>query len=68
MDWVQTLTIIGVNIALIGAFIGVLIHMMNKLDSDIKSMGSRLDTHIAASNQRMDQMYGIIIDMLKDRK
>lgn len=54
MDWIQTLTIIGTTGAIV-------MWMTNKLDNDIKSLGNRLDGHA----QRIDQLYGIIIDMLK---
>ena len=57
MDWIQVFTIIGVIVA-------VLAWMFNKLDSDIKGLGTRLDGHA----QRIDQLYRMFIDLLKERK
>lgn len=36
MDWTQALTVIGVNVVLIGILCTVLIWVLNKLDSDRK--------------------------------
>lgn len=71
MDWTQTLTIIGVNIALMGAMITLGIWMVNKLDADVKgirddmkSLSNRLDGHA----MRIDQLYHMFIDLLKEKK
>jgi hypothetical protein len=71
MDWTQVLTIIGVNIALIAALATLIIWAVNKLDSDVKSMGSdmksvanRLDGH----SMRIDQLYKMFVDLLKEKK
>lgn len=64
MDWMQVLTIVGVNIALIGIVISVGIWMVNKIDADVTKIAARLDGHA----QRIDQVYGIILQMLKDKK
>lgn len=64
MDWTQTLTIIGVNIALIGVVVTVTVWMVNKLDADVKSACTRLDGHA----QRIDQLYKMFVDLLKERK
>ncbi len=63
-QWIQVLTIIGVNVTLIGALATVIIWTVNKMDADVKSACTRLDGHA----MRIDQLYKIIIDMLKDRK
>lgn len=62
------LTIGGINIALFAALATLVIWSVNKLDADIKSTQSdhkiaiaRLDGHA----KRMDQLYKIIIDLLK---
>jgi hypothetical protein len=64
MDWTQTLTIIGVMIT-------VIIWMVNKLDadvkgirSDVKSLSNRLDGHA----MRIDQLYHMFLDLLKEIK
>jgi hypothetical protein len=64
MDWIKVLTIVGVNIALIGAMISIIIWMVNKLDSDVKSIGNRLDGHAT----RIDQLYRMFVDLLKEGK
>lgn len=64
MDWTQTATIIGVNIALIIALATLIIWVVGKLDSDVKSACARLDGHV----QRIDQLYKMFVDLLKERK
>ncbi len=64
-------TIIGVNIALFVALIGVVVWMVNKLDSDVKSICTRLDKMDArfdAHAQRIDQLYKMFVDLLKEKK
>jgi len=63
-DWTQTLTLMGVFVALFGTLAMMIIWMTAKLDSDIKSLGNRLDGHAT----RIDQLYRMFIDLLKDRK
>lgn len=57
MDWIQVLTIIGV----MGAFN---FYMFNKLDVDIKDQGTRMDAQVA----RIDQLYHMFVDLLKQGK
>jgi hypothetical protein len=57
-------TIIGVNVALISVLATIMIFMMNRLDSDIKSIGSRLDGHAT----RIDQLYRMFVDLVKEKK
>lgn len=64
MDWTQTLTIIGVNLALIGVMITLIVWAVNRIDSDVQSIGRRLDGHA----QRIDQLYKMFVDLLKDKK
>jgi len=64
MDWTQAITIIGVNVALIGALATLLIWCVNKMDGDVKSACSRLDGHA----QRIDQLYKMFVDLLKEHK
>ncbi len=71
MEWIQVLTVIGVNIALFGAFASLVVWVMNKLDSDIKALG----TQIESSNRRLDghavridQLYQMFVDLLKEKR
>lgn len=64
MEWAQVLTIVGVNIALIAFIATIVIWSTNKMDSDMKSMGSRLDGHA----MRIDQLYRMFVDLLKEKK
>jgi len=63
--------IIGLNVAMFGLFSTVMYWMINRLDSDIKSVGadvkalsSRMDGHAT----RIDQLYKMFVDLLKERK
>ena len=64
MDWTQTYTIIGVLVGLFTIFTGFFVWMVNRIDSDVKSIGSRLDGHA----QRIDQLYKMFVDLLKEMK
>lgn len=64
MDWTQTYTIIGVFVGLFTIFTGFFIWMVNRIDSDVKSIGNRLDGHA----QRIDQLYKMFVDLLKERR
>lgn len=64
MDWLQILTIVGVNLALIGAMTTLVVWAINKLDADVNKIGNRLDGHA----QRIDQVYGVILQMLKEKR
>lgn len=57
MDWLQVLTIIGV----LGGFN---FFMMQRMDDDIKSISNRMDGHA----RRIDQLYQMFVDLLKERK
>lgn len=74
-------TVIGVNIALFAAMATLIIWTVNKLDSDVKSVCNRLDGHATRIDQlyhssntkhdaqmkRIDQMYQMCLDLLKQR-
>lgn len=71
MDWGQVFTIVGVNIALIAALATLIVWVVGKLDadiksvsSDVKSLASRLDGHA----MRIDQLYKMFVDLLKEGK
>ncbi len=57
MDWIQVFTIIGV----LGGFI---FFMNQRMHSDIESLSRRLDGHA----QRIDQLYHMFCDLLKEKK
>jgi len=71
MDWTQTITIISVQVTLFGLFATVFYWMISRLDSDVKAVGadvksitSRLDAHAT----RIDQLYKMFVDLLKEKK
>jgi hypothetical protein len=64
MDWTQVLTLIGVNIALISSVITVNVWVVSILSAQMNSLGGRLDGHA----QRIDQLYHMFVDLLKEGK
>ena len=58
------MTIIGTNIALFGIFTAVIYWMINRVDADVKAIGVRMDGHTV----RIDQLYQMFVDLLKERK
>ena len=71
MEWMQVATILGVNIALFAALATLIIWVVGKLDSDIKSVGDRVDklgNRMDGHAQRIDQLYKMFVDLLKERK
>jgi hypothetical protein len=71
MEWNQVYTILGVNIALIGALAALLVWVVTKLDNDVKGiaqsvdkLGNRLDGHAV----RIDQLYKMFVDLLKEKR
>ena len=71
MGWMQVLTILGVNVALFAALATLIIWVVGKLDSDIKSVGERVDklgNRMDGHAQRIDQLYKMFVDLLKERK
>lgn len=64
MNWIQVFTIIGS----LGAFT---FWLFTKLDNDIKSSNSRQDAQMGRIDQQMvriDQLYGMFVDLLKEKK
>lgn len=55
MNWIHVITIIGV----LGS---IIIWMVNKLDTDVKSACTRLDGHA----QRIDQLYVMFCKLQED--
>jgi len=65
------LTIIAMNIALFGALATMVYWMVNRIDTDVKSICSRLDkmdSRFDGHAQRIDQLYKMFVDLLKERK
>lgn len=57
MDWIQALTVMGV----LGGF---LVYHANRVDNQIIALNQRIE----GINQRLDQLYGMFIDLLKEGK
>lgn len=75
MEWTQVFTFIGVNVALFGVMATLIIWAINKMDTDIKAIGNRLDNDIKSIASRLDghasridQLYRMFIDLLKEKK
>jgi hypothetical protein len=69
--WNVGIAIIGVNIALFAALATLIIWVVGKLDSDIKSVGDRVDklaNRMDGHAQRIDQLYKMFIDLLQERR
>lgn len=62
MNWMQILALMGVNIALVGAMITIIVWVVNKMDADVKSACARLDGHTS----RIDQLYRMFLDAQKE--
>jgi len=62
MEWMQILTIVGVNIALIGAVITVVIWMVNKIHSNVKIICTRQNEPA----MKTDELYQSFIELLKE--
>ncbi len=65
------MTIITINIAMFALFSTVMYWMVNRVDTDVKSVGTdvkalsnRLDGHAT----RIDQLYKMFVDLLKERR
>lgn len=71
MDWIQICIFLGVNITLIGTMTTVILWAVNRLDTDVKSLESRMEKHerrFESHAQRIDQLYRMFIDLLKETK
>jgi len=64
MDWIQALTIVGV----LGSFMFFMLQRIekdiDKVSQNIEQINRRLDNHA----QRIDQLYRMFVDLLKERK
>lgn len=71
MNWEQIWTIAAINIAMFASLASVIIWTVNKLDADVKGLGSRMDSlgsRLDGHAQRIDQLYKMFVDLLKERK
>lgn len=64
MEWTQIWTIIGINAGMVAALATLIIWTVNKHDGEIKFIANRLDGHAS----RIDQLYQMFVDLLKERK
>ena len=58
------MTILGVNVGMFAALTTLVYWMVNRIDADVKSCCSRLDSHAT----RIDQLYRMFVDLLKAGK
>jgi hypothetical protein len=71
MDWLQIGTLIGVNAALFAALAALVVWVVTKLDTDVKAVCSRLDkndSRFESHSARLDQLYKMFVDLLKDKR
>jgi len=68
MEWGQVWTIVGCIGAMIAPMFAFMLYMFNKLDSDIKVIAASTSAASAASNARIDKLYQMFVDLLKERK
>lgn len=75
MDWGMVIAIVASNIGVAGILVGVMLWAFSKLDSDVKSVGNRIDgvarkidADMRSHMQRTDQLYQMFIDLLKSQK
>jgi hypothetical protein len=64
MDWIQVLTIIGT----LG---GLMIYLVQRMDRDITTLSDRVDklgVRLDGHASRIDKLYTMFIDLLKERK
>lgn len=64
MDWTQVFAIVGINLAIFALMATLIIWAVNKMDSDIKTIATRMDGHAS----RIDQLYVMFVDLLKETK
>lgn len=71
MEWNQVWTMVGINVGLFAAIATLIIWAVTRIDSDVKSIGDRVDkmgSRIDGHAQRIDQLYKMFVDLLKERK
>lgn len=75
MGWEQVVTIIGVNAAIVGLLASWMHWGINRVDADVQKIDSKMDTLAArmdarfeSHSARLDQLYKMFIDLLKEKK
>lgn len=71
MQWDQVMTFIGVNVAMFGMIAGLVVWAINKIDTDVKSICTRLDrmdARFEGHASRIDQLYQMFVSLLKEKK
>lgn len=68
MNWIEVITILGTMLAALGFMTGFMFYMFNRLDGDMKTLGNRMESQNVATTKRIDQLYTMFIDLLKERK
>ncbi len=71
MPHIDIIAIIGTNIALMAVVGGFIVWAVNKLDTDIKSLSNRVDAinnRMDGHAMRIDQLYQMFIQLIKDKK
>ncbi len=66
--WNMVVTIIGAQIGIGAIIVTFMLWMFNKLDSDIKGLGNKLDSDMRCQTARTDQLYQMFVDLLKSQK
>ena len=60
----EALTIIGVMITLFGIGFTLMLWAINRTDTDVNKLSSRMDGHAS----RIDQLYSMFVDLIKQNK
>lgn len=71
MGWEQVATIIGVNVGVLAIVCTLIIWAVNKIDSDVKGIWSRMDkmdSKFESHSARIDQLYKMFVDLIKEGK
>lgn len=71
MSWEQTGAVLGLIIAVLAIFSGFLMWVASRIDADVKSIGSKVDSiakRLDGHASRIDQLYQMFIDLLKENK
>jgi hypothetical protein len=80
--WDEAMQIIGVIATALGVLSGWIIWTLSKLDGDIKNvdgdvkiiaqkmdvMAARMDARFESHSARLDQLYNMFVDLLKEKK
>lgn len=78
MDWTMFLAFAGLNVAIFAGMAALVVWSINKLDNDIKGLSARIDgicgrvdslnSRLDGHARRIDQLYVMFVDLLKERK